>query len=190
MGSDAREKLPPEPGQAREKFLELVAELRPELHRYCARLTGSVIDGEDVVQDTLAKAYYTVSMATELPPLRPLLFRIAHNTALDRAVARTSGRSALRRAATMSRAVPSERRAIPSSGLSFTAMRRSSTRAIGRACELSLPTIADSTSFRALNGAGRVSASISRVTRPCAICASSRATSTVGPRSPDEERAP
>jgi DNA-directed RNA polymerase specialized sigma24 family protein len=47
---------PPELAHARTRFLELVAELRPELHRYCARLTGSIIDGEDVVQDTLAKA--------------------------------------------------------------------------------------------------------------------------------------
>jgi RNA polymerase sigma-70 factor (ECF subfamily) len=83
MDASTPDKLLPELGQAREKFLELVAELRPELHRYCSRLTGSVIDGEDVVQDTLAKAYYAISMATELPPLRPLLFRIAHNTALD-----------------------------------------------------------------------------------------------------------
>jgi RNA polymerase sigma-70 factor (ECF subfamily) len=74
---------PPELAQARELFLELVAELRPELHRYCARLTGSIIEGEDVVQDTLAKAYYALSNSSELPPLRPLLFRIAHNTALD-----------------------------------------------------------------------------------------------------------
>lgn len=75
--------LPAELARARESFLELVAGLRPELHRYCSRLTGSVIDGEDVVQDTLAKAYYSLSAARELPPLRPLLFRIAHNTALD-----------------------------------------------------------------------------------------------------------
>jgi RNA polymerase sigma factor (sigma-70 family) len=74
---------PPELAQARARFLELVAELRPELHRYCARLTGSIVDGEDVVQDTLAKAYYAISMAAEMPPLRPLLFRIAHNTAMD-----------------------------------------------------------------------------------------------------------
>ena len=74
---------PPELGQARARFLELVAEIRPELHRYCARLTGSIIEGEDVVQDTLAKAYYAISMAAEMPPLRPFLFRIAHNTALD-----------------------------------------------------------------------------------------------------------
>jgi RNA polymerase sigma-70 factor (ECF subfamily) len=68
---------------AREQFLALVADLRPELHRYCARLTGSVIEGEDIVQDTLAKAFYTLSLAPEVPPLRPWLFRIAHNAALD-----------------------------------------------------------------------------------------------------------
>jgi RNA polymerase sigma-70 factor (ECF subfamily) len=74
---------PRELTEARTRFLELVSEIRPELHRYCARLTGSVIDGEDVVQETLAKAYYAISMAPEMPPLRPFLFRIAHNTALD-----------------------------------------------------------------------------------------------------------
>ena len=74
---------PPELGQARARFLELVGEIRPELHRYCARLTGSVVEGEDIVQETLAKAYYAISMAVEMPPLRPFLFRIAHNTAMD-----------------------------------------------------------------------------------------------------------
>jgi hypothetical protein len=63
--------------QAREEFLGLVASLRPELHRYCARLTGSVIEGEDIVQDTLAKAFYAMSQMVEVPPLRPWLFRIA-----------------------------------------------------------------------------------------------------------------
>jgi RNA polymerase sigma-70 factor (ECF subfamily) len=38
--------------ESRRQFLELVAEIRPDLHRYCARMTGSVIDGEDVVQET------------------------------------------------------------------------------------------------------------------------------------------
>ena len=32
------------------EFERLLAELRPRLHRYCARMTGSVIDGEDVLQ--------------------------------------------------------------------------------------------------------------------------------------------
>lgn len=69
--------------QTRRHFLELVAEIRPELHRYCARMTGSVADGEDVVQDTLARAYYELSSLQELPALRGWLFRIAHNRALD-----------------------------------------------------------------------------------------------------------
>jgi RNA polymerase sigma-70 factor, ECF subfamily len=69
--------------EARQRFLALVTEVRPELHRYCARMTGSIADGEDVVQDTLARAYYELSELKELPPLRPWLFRIAHNRAID-----------------------------------------------------------------------------------------------------------
>jgi RNA polymerase sigma-70 factor (ECF subfamily) len=75
--------LLPELNRARENFLALVGPIRPELHRYCARLTGSVIEGEDIVQETLAKAFYAISLAPEVPPLRPWLFKIAHNTALD-----------------------------------------------------------------------------------------------------------
>ena len=69
--------------ESRQRFLALVAEVRPELHRYCARMTGSIADGEDVVQDTLARAYYELSEVKELPPVRPWLFRIAHNRAID-----------------------------------------------------------------------------------------------------------
>ncbi len=78
---------------AREQFLALIADVRPELHRYCARLTGSVIEGEDIVQETLAKAFYALSMAPDVPPLRPWLFRIAHNAAID--LLRRHDRSAL-----------------------------------------------------------------------------------------------
>jgi len=69
--------------ESRRRFLELVADLRPELHRYASRMTGSIADGEDVVQDTLARAYYLLPEMDELPALRPWLFRIAHNRALD-----------------------------------------------------------------------------------------------------------
>lgn len=69
--------------EAREQFLAMVEGIRPELHRYCARLTGSVIEGEDIVQDTLARAFYALSLSADVPPLRPWLFRIAHNAALD-----------------------------------------------------------------------------------------------------------
>ncbi|RWE45238.1 MAG: RNA polymerase sigma factor [Mesorhizobium sp.] len=67
----------------REGLLALAAALRPELHRYCARLMGSVIDGEDVVQDTFARAFVALDELCEVPQLRPWLFRIAHNRALD-----------------------------------------------------------------------------------------------------------
>jgi RNA polymerase sigma factor (sigma-70 family) len=69
--------------ESRRRFLELVADVRPELHRYCARMTGSVADGEDIVQETLARAYYLLPEMDEVPEFRPWLFRIAHNRALD-----------------------------------------------------------------------------------------------------------
>jgi RNA polymerase sigma-70 factor (ECF subfamily) len=69
--------------EGRRQFLALVDDVRPDLHRYCARMTGSTADGEDVVQDALARAYYELSQLEELPALRAWLFRIAHNRALD-----------------------------------------------------------------------------------------------------------
>jgi RNA polymerase sigma-70 factor (ECF subfamily) len=61
----------------------LLAEMRPKLHRYCARMVGSVIDGEDVLQDALIKAVEAFASAGEIGNPRGWLFRIAHNTALD-----------------------------------------------------------------------------------------------------------
>jgi len=75
---------PSSPPSARHaQLLALAGELRPELHRYCARLMGSVIEGEDVVQDTFARAFVALDDLQEDPPLRAWLFRIAHNRALD-----------------------------------------------------------------------------------------------------------
>jgi RNA polymerase sigma-70 factor, ECF subfamily len=67
----------------RERFLELVADIRPDLHRYCARMTGSVSAGEDVVQETLARAYYALGEVHALPPVRSWLFQIAHQRSID-----------------------------------------------------------------------------------------------------------
>lgn len=66
-----------------EEFVALVGALRPELHRYCARLMGSVLDGEDVVQDTFANATAALANLDPATPLKPWLFRIAHNRAID-----------------------------------------------------------------------------------------------------------
>lgn len=64
-------------------FLETITQLRPALHRYCARMTGSVLDGEDVVQDALFEAYRKLDQFDESRPLKPWLFRIAHNRCID-----------------------------------------------------------------------------------------------------------
>jgi RNA polymerase sigma-70 factor, ECF subfamily len=64
-------------------FLETVSTLRPSLHRYCARMTGSIMDGEDVVQEALIEAYRKLDKYDESRPLKPWLFRIAHNRCID-----------------------------------------------------------------------------------------------------------
>ena len=64
-------------------FLETVAQIRPRLHRYCARMIGSVMDGEDVVQDALFDAYRRLDTYDDRRPLGPWLFRIAHNRCID-----------------------------------------------------------------------------------------------------------
>jgi RNA polymerase sigma-70 factor (ECF subfamily) len=67
----------------RAAFERLLGELRPKLHRYCARMTGSVIDGEDVVQESLVKAIEAHGGSGSISNPEAWLFRIAHNAALD-----------------------------------------------------------------------------------------------------------
>src|SRR5262250_3466907 len=64
-------------------FLGTISTLRPSLHRYCARMTGSVMDGEDVVQEALFEAYRKLDKFDQSRPLKPWLFRIAHNRCID-----------------------------------------------------------------------------------------------------------
>jgi RNA polymerase sigma-70 factor, ECF subfamily len=67
----------------RAKFQQLLTEIRPKLHRYCARMTGSAVDGEDIVQDAMIKAIDTLPAVGTIDNPGGWLFRIAHNTALD-----------------------------------------------------------------------------------------------------------
>jgi RNA polymerase sigma-70 factor (ECF subfamily) len=62
---------------------QLLEVMRPKLHRYCARMVGSVIDGEDVLQDALIKAVEAFTTKGPIGNPEGWLFRIAHNTALD-----------------------------------------------------------------------------------------------------------
>src|SRR5579864_2461452 len=61
----------------------LLVAMRPKLHRYCSRMVGSVIDGEDVLQDALIKAVEQFPSAGPFGNPEGWLFRSAHNTALD-----------------------------------------------------------------------------------------------------------
>jgi RNA polymerase sigma factor (sigma-70 family) len=66
-----------------EQFEDRLKALRPRLHRYCARMTGSAVNGEDVLQDTLLKALHARAEGAEVDNLEGWLFRIAHNASLD-----------------------------------------------------------------------------------------------------------
>jgi RNA polymerase sigma-70 factor (ECF subfamily) len=65
------------------EFEERLQALRPRLHRYCARMTGSAVSGEDVLQDTLLKALHARAQGARVGNLEGWLFRIAHNASLD-----------------------------------------------------------------------------------------------------------
>lgn len=66
-----------------EDFENRLQQLRPRLHRYCARMTGSAVDGEDVLQDTLIKALQAQAQGTVVDNLEAWLLRVAHNASLD-----------------------------------------------------------------------------------------------------------
>jgi RNA polymerase sigma-70 factor (ECF subfamily) len=38
-------------------FVAAIEAMRPRLHRYCSRMTGSVFDGEDIAQEAIFEAY-------------------------------------------------------------------------------------------------------------------------------------
>ena len=66
-----------------DEFEDRLKALRPRLHRYCARMTGSAVHVEDVLQDTLVKALHARAQGAGVDNLECWLFRIAHNTCLD-----------------------------------------------------------------------------------------------------------
>ncbi|MEA1674800.1 sigma-70 family RNA polymerase sigma factor [Nitrospirillum sp. BR 11163] len=64
-------------------FDRLVRDLRPRLYTFCARMVGSVVEGEDVVQETLLKALQAWPGIERLESPEAWMFRIARNAALD-----------------------------------------------------------------------------------------------------------
>lgn len=43
-----------------QRYVDLTAPLRPVLHGYCRRLTRDLWDAEDLVQETLVRAFATL----------------------------------------------------------------------------------------------------------------------------------
>ncbi|MGH7655638.1 MAG: sigma-70 family RNA polymerase sigma factor [Gemmatimonadaceae bacterium] len=69
--------------QSRKLFTAAAGELRPRLHRFCARMCGSSLDGEDVVQETLADAFYNLASLKDATRFEAWLFRIAYHKCMD-----------------------------------------------------------------------------------------------------------
>jgi RNA polymerase sigma-70 factor (ECF subfamily) len=70
------------PPPASELFNRL-APLRPRLHRYCARMVGSSLDAEDLVQDAYVKVLLVEDAAEPIDNADAWMFRVVHNLALD-----------------------------------------------------------------------------------------------------------
>ena len=113
--------LSPNPPVAITDIDGLLAEMRPELHRYCARMVGSVIDGEDVLQDALIKAVESFASAGPIANPEGWLFRIAHNTALD--FLRRRGRQEALRSAEEVDMIADELDAVESRQIAATSLR-------------------------------------------------------------------
>jgi RNA polymerase sigma-70 factor, ECF subfamily len=102
---------------------ELVERHRPELMRYLVRLLGNADDAEDACQDALLRAHRTFARLAPDSNARAWLYRIATNTAIDAARARTRRRARFTDAEVDGLAGPSS------------AVARAEVRAIARAVE-------------------------------------------------------
>lgn len=77
------QRITPGPTPDHDDFDAIARTLRPKLHRYCARMAGSSIDGEDIVQEALLKGLQAYEHGATIDNPEAWLFRIAHNAALD-----------------------------------------------------------------------------------------------------------
>jgi RNA polymerase sigma-70 factor (ECF subfamily) len=66
-----------------EQFAAAASAVRPRLHRFCARMCGSSLDGEDLVQETLAEAFYNLPALRDSARFEQWLFRIAYHKCID-----------------------------------------------------------------------------------------------------------
>ena len=66
------------------RYLDFLNPFRPELHRYCRRLTGDLWEAEDLVQDTLVRGFASLGVVHRtIENPRGYLVRIASNLWID-----------------------------------------------------------------------------------------------------------
>lgn len=67
------------------QYLDAFSPIRPDLHRYCCKLTGNVWDGEDLLQDALLKVFSLLGkIDADLENPRAYVIRTATNLWIDR----------------------------------------------------------------------------------------------------------
>ena len=84
-------------GFGRAELEAMLVGLRPKLHRYAARMAGSAIEGEDIVQEAVVKALAAHDGGARVERPEQWLFRIAHNAAQDHLRRRQRERSRMSR---------------------------------------------------------------------------------------------
>ncbi len=64
-------------------FARAVSPYRNELHRHCYRMTGSLDDADDILQETLFRAWRSLGTYAGRSSFRAWLYRIATNRSID-----------------------------------------------------------------------------------------------------------